>query len=91
MFDPNTTAPPLFYTVEFMRSDGSGSVFNTTNVTANQREIRFQNLDKGVNYQANITAYNVRGPGATTPLAMVQTLVDRKFVMWQFLFALEPH
>lgn len=77
MFDEDTTGEPLFYIVGIMRSDGS--VSNTTNITdPNERVVNFQNLAKGVDYQATVTAYNVRGPGATSEMVMNQTLVDRK-------------
>ena len=77
MFEPDTTGEPLFYIIEFMRGDGQERM--TRNVTANERMINFQNLMKGTTYQATITAHNVVGPGATSPLQVRQTDVDRKF------------
>ena len=77
MFDGDTTDAPLFYIVESIGPDST--VPDTTNVTdPDERVVNFQNLAKGADYQATITAYNVRGPGNTSLSVMNQTLVDRK-------------
>lgn len=70
---------PRTWIVEFLNADGSSNRTETV-LDAATTVFTFMDLDKGTVYRARVAGTNVRGTGAVSPTATVQTTVDRKYM-----------